>query len=633
MTLPGLVAANNLKDIGDRERAWDNLGANISASMPIAPFSLDLNFAANRSLVDNVSGNNLITFSRSSTGTFVGSNGLIQTAASGTPRFDHNSATGESLGLLVEEARTNLIPDSSVFTNAGFWLGNQGITISSNQALAPDGITFNGTLIQQDTSTSLHQLSKGTFGQQLTTTANDYTMSVFVKRFNANRITLCESHHYGLEGYTKAGMVWDFSTESIARTFQWPDSTQSRIVRTSVAKYLNGWYRISLTVKPGSDPNNQHVFPALVIGDSGSPTGGGRSAFAGNGSDGVYIWGFQVESGSYLSSYIPTSGTTVTRAAEVAQITGSNFSSWYNQSAGTIFVDCSSVESYDYSQAPFVGLNGSGGLGDNVQEWWMYYRESANTVEISAHTTLNASVISGGGFFSGDRRSGFKAAMAMSERKWAASAGGSILSGNNAQLSMPSANQLIVGGVRQSSRFRRVVYYPARLDNLAIQYITSASGSPSSTTYPYTFTVKGRDILALNGVSNSSPRDFYFTRDLLSTAQPRISIATRNTASGTILRDAAMPKLAPTTSGNYFFSSGLTLSGVSTRINGTPALSIATTPFSGSTATTRLLLGELRPQVNWRFTQAMSSGAIASPEYAIPFETNDFVFFMKAGQN
>ena len=147
------------------------------------------------------------------------------------------------------------------------------------------------------------------------------------------------------------------------------------------------------------------------------------------------------------------------------------------------------------------------------------------------------------------------------------------------------------------------------------------------------FTIKGKDIFALNGVRNTSPRDFSFIRGLTTAAQPRITTASNNTVSGVALRDAAMLRNAPTTSGNYFFSSGLTLSGVSTRINGADALSIATAPFSGSTASTSILLRELRPQANWRFTQAMSSGSITSPEYAIPFETNDFVFFIKAGQS
>ena len=63
MTLPGLVRANNLNDVVDRERAWDNLGSSLATGdIAIPAPSLDLNFAANKSLVDDISGNNLITF-------------------------------------------------------------------------------------------------------------------------------------------------------------------------------------------------------------------------------------------------------------------------------------------------------------------------------------------------------------------------------------------------------------------------------------------------------------------------------------------------------------------------------------------------------------------------------------------
>ena len=69
--------------------------------------SLDLRFASKKTLNDRVSGSNLITFTRSSSATFVGSDGLIQTATTNEARFDHDPLTGESLGLLMEEARTN----------------------------------------------------------------------------------------------------------------------------------------------------------------------------------------------------------------------------------------------------------------------------------------------------------------------------------------------------------------------------------------------------------------------------------------------------------------------------------------------------------------------------------------------
>ena len=70
---------------------------------------LDLNFAGNKSLIDAVSGNNLITFTRASTATYVGNDGLIKTAAVDEARFNHDFTTGESLGLLIEESRTNIL--------------------------------------------------------------------------------------------------------------------------------------------------------------------------------------------------------------------------------------------------------------------------------------------------------------------------------------------------------------------------------------------------------------------------------------------------------------------------------------------------------------------------------------------
>jgi hypothetical protein len=77
--------------------------------------SLDLRFADNKSLTDAVTGASLVTFTRASSGTYTDSAGVLQTAATDVPRFDHDPTTGESLGLLVEEQRTNLLLQSNQF--------------------------------------------------------------------------------------------------------------------------------------------------------------------------------------------------------------------------------------------------------------------------------------------------------------------------------------------------------------------------------------------------------------------------------------------------------------------------------------------------------------------------------------
>ena len=73
----------------------------ISQNFPNTRPSLNLNFARSKTLDPR------ITFSRTSAGTYVDDNGFIKTASADEPRFDHDHTTGESLGLLVEEARSN----------------------------------------------------------------------------------------------------------------------------------------------------------------------------------------------------------------------------------------------------------------------------------------------------------------------------------------------------------------------------------------------------------------------------------------------------------------------------------------------------------------------------------------------
>ena len=100
--------------------------------------TLDLNFAATKTL------DRRITFTRDSLGTYTDDMGILKYASNNTPRFDHDPTTGESLGLLTEESRTNQMIYSSDITgdvsqNSGY--GVQNGTVTGNQTTAPDGTT------------------------------------------------------------------------------------------------------------------------------------------------------------------------------------------------------------------------------------------------------------------------------------------------------------------------------------------------------------------------------------------------------------------------------------------------------------------------------------------------------------
>ena len=288
-------------------------GGNVFGSSP-----LDLRFALQKTLDPRV------TFTRASTGTFMGSNGLIATAATDAPRFDHNPTTGESLGLLVEEARANLLLRSEELDNNTAWQRNGATlpTVTANAGVAPNGTTT-ADLWTRSIATS-------NFISQATTKAAStiqYTYSIFVKQAVGN---FCALRCQGIYP-NKVDVVFNISSGAIhtpatvaGGTFTGPSAF--------ITAYPNGWYR--LTVTATSDTATFHEcltsFSSNGVVIDGSDSVSNSAGF---------LWGAQLEAGASPTSYIPTTTATVTRAADVASITGSNFSSWYNQTEGTVFAE------------------------------------------------------------------------------------------------------------------------------------------------------------------------------------------------------------------------------------------------------------------------------------------------------
>ena len=289
--------------------------------------SLDLRFADNKSLVDAVTGAQLVTFTRASSGTFVGSDGLIKTATTNEPRFDHNPTTGESLGLLVEEARTNLVLRSEEFDDVAWTKTNS--TITANTVVSPDGLTTG------DSITSSAGLLGSVVQAISQTTGTAYTFSAFAK---ADQYTFCQLRITGTVVGTITRAYFNLTTGTITGTVN---------CTASITPVGNGWYRCSITY-------------TTILTATASPRVYGQVDAAdtvGDGTSGIYIWGAQMEAGAFPTSYIPTTTATVTRAADVASITGSNFSSWYNQAEGTVFAEFTAAAYNTASLAISDGTN------------------------------------------------------------------------------------------------------------------------------------------------------------------------------------------------------------------------------------------------------------------------------------
>ena len=229
----------------------------------------------------------------------------LLTAPINQPRFDFNPTTGESLGLLIEQSSTNLLTYSQDFSNAVWTKTNTTVTTGAN--IASDGTqTFN--LLQETTATGQHYAITGT----ILTSGTQYTTTIYAKAYGQSTLGICY-------GYDSGGANFNLSTGAVG--------TVDAGVTATITAVGNGVYRCSMTRTPSSNS-------ALIFQLNGKAT-----SYTGNGYSGIYIWGAQLEALAFPTSYIPTTSAQVTRASDNASMTGTNFSSWYNNGQGTLYVE------------------------------------------------------------------------------------------------------------------------------------------------------------------------------------------------------------------------------------------------------------------------------------------------------
>jgi hypothetical protein len=179
--------------------------------------SLDLRLADNKSLVDAVTGASLVTFTRASSKTVTNSARVLETVGIDVPAFDHDPTTGESLGLLVEEQRTNLLLNSAT-------LSTQSVTV----AAAANTLSFYGTGTVTLTGVS-------TAGPLVGTGAND-------------RVSLTFTPIVGVLVLTVSGSVTNAQLEAGSTPSSYIPTTTAAVTRSADVVSITGsafssWYR------------------------------------------------------------------------------------------------------------------------------------------------------------------------------------------------------------------------------------------------------------------------------------------------------------------------------------------------------------------------------------------------------
>lgn len=271
--------------------------------------------------------------SRASTATYFDSAGVLQTAAIDEARSDAYGFDEDGslvpIGLLLEESRTNSIPYSKDLNNSA-WL-KSNVTISHTNGTAPDGTAVAQRVQETADSSQVHNIQEDAAG--LTANAT-YTGSAYLNPSGRHLGTLrVRGNGYG-NGF---GVGYDLTNETVTAISNFGTGTY---LSSGIEKLNNGWFRVYVTGVPASAGSG--ISLDLRLKDAAN-----QETYNGDGASGVYVWGVQIEAGSYPTSYIPTAGSAVTRSADVSSssavtrsaddltISGTAFSDFYNQEAGT----------------------------------------------------------------------------------------------------------------------------------------------------------------------------------------------------------------------------------------------------------------------------------------------------------
>ena len=232
------------------------------------------------------------------------------------PRIDYTG--GGCPHILAEPQRTNLVTYSEDFSE---WTSKINIEVTLNNTTSPEGVV-NAAFINEDNDNAQHFI--GTSNSF--TSGQDVTVSVFAKKNQRDVLQISPSGSYlNTSGYANYDLTNGLVTASGGG------------LTAEIEALSNGWYRCIAKFTATTTATGTL---ALFLQNSTTASRGG--SYDGDGSSGLYLFGGQVEAGSYPTSYIPTSGSTVTRNQDI--FTRDGIGSLINSTEGVLFVEASTFE-------------------------------------------------------------------------------------------------------------------------------------------------------------------------------------------------------------------------------------------------------------------------------------------------
>ena len=388
-----------------------------------------------------------ITFTRSSAATRVNASGVIESVTANTPRFDYDPVTLAPRGLLAEEQRTNLLLRSEEFDNAAWSKTRSSVT--ANTTTAPDGTSTADTLTAQ-AATGNHAVENAvSFTSGLT-----YAISVYAKAGTSSFLQIM--------GFSTPFGVNAFANFNLASGAV---GTVGSSATASIQSVGNGWYRcVMVATATGTSTG-------LAYNMVQSATSARNESWTAAGTETIFIWGAQLEAGAFATSYIPTVASQVTRSADVATITGANFSQWFNAAEGTLVVEATTsgdiLSSYS---STILDASVTNIIGTDIDSSGAYrLRVTAASVNQALVGVVNPVAAN----------TTYKLAGAYRVNDFAASANGGAV-GTDTSGTVPTGLSYLaigssssVGANSWNGHIRSIKYFPTRLSNAQLQALTA----------------------------------------------------------------------------------------------------------------------------------------------------------------
>jgi hypothetical protein len=255
-----------------------------------------------------------VAVTRSSIGSYVDTQGIIRSAAANTVRYDANPYDTSLNGLMIEESSANQITQSQAFS---LWT-----TLASSVNMgypSPDGGN-NAYKLNATATTAQHELSTG-LASSTFTTGQYYVTTIYAK---AAERSVLQIYWFG----GTAGMSSNYANFDLSSGI-----SQGTCYGVYMSRLANGWFRCIAveTINGAATSRSCALSLATNINDGRRPTN------IGTGTDGLYIFGAQLEVGSQPSSYIQTVGSIASRDADNLlnnMTTNSTFSGGYGLTGG-----------------------------------------------------------------------------------------------------------------------------------------------------------------------------------------------------------------------------------------------------------------------------------------------------------